>query len=138
MPTGVTAAFSTATLSGTAAAASTLTLTAAKTVKTGSFPLLISATGGGVTQTSLLVSSGYCGRQLYLNCECSQCECDSGTIGDGPSVVRLGPRYVQRAAGPSRNGAPSGVTMQAAFTSLAPVFDGIEYRNRTQHDTRNL
>lgn len=54
LPSGVTAAFSPATVSGTAAAASSLTLTAAQTAKTGTFSVTLTATGGGLTRTAAM------------------------------------------------------------------------------------
>jgi uncharacterized membrane protein len=51
LPAGVTGAFSSATLTGTAAGISTLTLTAAQSAHAGTYPLTVTATGGGVTRT---------------------------------------------------------------------------------------
>jgi uncharacterized membrane protein len=54
LPTGAAAVFSPATIAGATAGASTLTLTIATTAKAGSYPLTITATGGGITQTAPL------------------------------------------------------------------------------------
>ncbi|HEX4773586.1 MAG TPA: protease pro-enzyme activation domain-containing protein [Bryobacteraceae bacterium] len=54
LPTGVTAAFSPASISGAAAASSTLTLNVAKTAAAGSYSLKVNAVGGGITQSVAL------------------------------------------------------------------------------------
>ena len=51
-PAGVTAAFSPASIAAPGSGSSTLTLTVALTAATGSYPITVTATGGGVTHTS--------------------------------------------------------------------------------------
>ena len=60
LPTGVTGVFSPASLTGAAATSSSLTLTVAKTVKAGTYSLVISAKSGAINQTmplTLLVNA---------------------------------------------------------------------------------
>lgn len=54
MPAGVTAAFSPASLTGTATSTSTLTLSASTSAKPGTYGLVITAAGGGITHTANL------------------------------------------------------------------------------------
>lgn len=54
LPSGVTAAFSPASMLGTGAKSSTLTLTAATTAKAGTSNLTVTATGGGATESAPL------------------------------------------------------------------------------------
>jgi len=123
LPTGVTVGFAPATISGTATAAggnSVVTFTVAKTTKTGSYPVTISATGGGVTKTatvtlvvgvtpsctlsvnptSLSISAG---QQAGVQVACSAAQ---GTFGE---PLKL-----------SVTGVPSGVTAQFAVGTLVP------------------
>lgn len=53
-PAGVTAAFSPASIAAPGSGSSTLTLTVASTAVAGSYPITVTATGGGVTHTSSL------------------------------------------------------------------------------------
>jgi pseudomonalisin len=120
LPVGVTAAFSAATLAGTAAGTSALTLTAAKTTRAGSYPITVTASGGGVTQTSsptLTVS-------VPPSCTLSVNPA-SVTINAGQAAsVSVSCGSVQGAfGGPiglSVSGAPAGVSVQAVATVLTP------------------
>jgi subtilase family serine protease len=116
LPTGATAAFSSSTVSGTAA--STLTLTTAKAVKVGSYPLVVSGTGGGVTQTfplSLVVT-------VPASCTLAANSTSVNLTAGQSAEVQVSCGSVQGAfSGPlalAVTGAPSGVTAQAASTSL--------------------
>jgi uncharacterized membrane protein len=119
LPTGVTAAFSAATLSGAAAATDTLTLTTAKTAKTGSFPLTIGATGGGVTQTLSLSLVVTVPASCTLAANATSVNVTAGQL----ATVQVSCGSVQGTfTGPlalSVTGAPSGVTAQAASSFTA-------------------
>ncbi len=54
LPTGVTASFSPSSVNVSTAATSTLTLRAGNTAKAGNYPVVVSANGGGITQTATM------------------------------------------------------------------------------------
>ncbi len=117
LPAGVTAAFLPATLSGSMT--SVLTLTTAKTVKSGSYALTVSAAGGGITQTFSL--------QLIVTVPAS---CTLAANSTGVSLTAGQAATVQVSCGSVQGtfsgplalsvlGVPSGVTVQAAAASFA-------------------
>ncbi len=119
LPTGVTAAFSATSLSGAAAASSALTLAAAKTVAGGSYTIIVTATGGGVTETSsiTLAVTPLAGCTLASNPS-------SMTVAEGQAeTVQVSCGSVQGVfSGPlalSLTGTVSGVTAQLGAASMA-------------------
>ena len=119
LPTGITASFAPASLSGTAASASVLTLTIAKTAPGGRYSLTISATGGGETQTSSvsLVVTALANCTLAVNPA-------SVSLTDGQSAtVQISCGSVQGSfSAPlalSVAGMPGGVTAQSSSTLVA-------------------
>ena len=120
LPTGATAAFSPTVLSGAAGGTSTVTLTLAKTVKGGSYPLTVSATGGGVTESSsvTLVVTG------VASCTLASSPASVTLIVGQKSSTQLSCGSAQGTfSGPlalSVSGTHSGVTAQASPTTLTP------------------
>jgi uncharacterized membrane protein len=119
LPSGVTGAFSAASISGTAPASSVLTLTAAKTVTGGTYSLTVTAKSGSVTVTSsvTLVVTPLASCTLASNPS-------SVSVPAGQSAtVQVACGSVQGVfSGPltlALTGAPSGVTTQLGATSLA-------------------
>jgi uncharacterized membrane protein len=119
LPSGVTAAFSATSLSGSAAAASVLTLTAAKTAAAGTYALTVTARGGTVTQTSslsLLVTPS-------ASCTLASNPSSVSVAGGQSATVQISCGSLQGVfSGPlalSLTGAPSGVTAQLGAATLA-------------------
>jgi subtilase family serine protease len=119
LPSGVTAAFSPASIGGTGAGVSALTLTVASTAKSGSYPLTISATGGGVTQTAAVTLT------LSLPASCTLTANPTSvnlSAGQSTSVAVSCGSVLGAFSAPlsfSLTGMPSGLTVSAPSVSFA-------------------
>ena len=120
LPTGVTASFSPATLTGTAASSTALTLAIGQTAKAGTYPLIITATGGGVTRTasySLVVT-------LPPVCSLTANPAAISLNAGGSAAATLTCPVTQgaftAALALSLSGSPTGMTATTSASSLTP------------------
>ncbi len=118
LPTGVTASFSTAALSGASMSSSILTFAVAKTVRAGSYPLAIVATGGGVTQTSSFTLAAV----VPATCTLAASPASLTLVAGQSASVEVSCGSVTGTfSGPlalSLSGAPSGMTAKTSSSSL--------------------
>lgn len=118
-PTGVTAAFSPTTISGTGGN-SVLTITVAKTVKAGSYPVTISAAGGGMTKTTAVTLVVGVAPSCSLAVNPTSVNLVAGQA-TGVQIACSAPQGTFSAPlALSATGAPSGVTAQFAMPTLMP------------------
>ena len=120
LPSGVTAAFSPTSISGSAGGNSTLTLTVTSAAKAGSYPLTITAAGGGLTKTASLTLVVAPAPSCSLSVNPTSV---SLTAGQTSSVAIACGSAQGTFSGPlalSVTGLPSGVAAQFANSTLTP------------------
>lgn len=117
LPTGVTAAFSSASVTTASTGSNVLTLTVAKTTKAGTYPLTITAAGGGVTHSvavSLTVA-------VLPVCSLAANPASASLVAGQSTSLALSCSVTQGAfTSPlafSVSGAPTGVTAQIASSA---------------------
>ena len=125
LPTGVTAAFSPASIAAPGSGASTLTLTASSSAPVGSYAVTVTGVGGGVTQTvslTLAVTAGTgTGFSLVANPTSVAAAPGSSTTSAITSTVTGG---FNSAVVLSASGLPSGVTAGFSPASIAAPGSG--------------
>ena len=138
LPSGVTGVFSTATLTTTSSASSTLIMTAAKTVKAGTYPLTVNATGGGLTRTVAVSLT------VMASPICSLAATPASvTLNAGQSIsVQVSCPVTQGAFTEplvySVSGTPSGVTAQIASTGTTSATLNIASTLNASTGTKSL
>ena len=124
LPSGVTGAFSPASISNPASGSSNLILTVAKTAKAGSYPLTISATGGGLTKTTAVTLVVSIQPSCTLIVNPTSASLAAGLAG----TVQIACGSVQGTFSDplalSVTGLPSGVTGQFASSTMTPGSTG--------------
>jgi phospholipase C len=125
LPTGVTAAFSPASIAAPGSGTSTLTLTASSSAPVGSYAVTVTGVGGGVTQTvslTLAVTAGTgTGFSLAANPTSAAAAPGSSTTSTITSTLIGG---FSSAVALSASGLPSGVTASFTPASLAAPGSG--------------
>jgi uncharacterized membrane protein len=119
LPSGVTGTFTPASLNGASAAVGSLSLAVAKTVKAGSYSLVISAKSGSVTQTSSLTLTV----NVMPSCILASNPATASLFVGQTSTLQLSCGSVQGTFSTplavSITGMPAGVTAQASPNTLA-------------------
>lgn len=125
LPTGVTAAFSPASIAAPGSGTSTLTLTASSSAPVGSYAVTVTGVGGGVTQTvslTLAVTAGTgTGFSLAVNPTSVAAAPGSSTTSTITSTLTGG---FNSAVALSASGLPSGVTASFSPVSIAAPGSG--------------
>jgi uncharacterized membrane protein len=124
LPSGVTSSFSATTISGASAGSSTLTLTTAVTAKAGSYNVVVTATGGGITKTvtvSLVVAAAP--NSFNLTVAQSALAIKAGASGQ-VSVTTANVGIFNSSVALSVSGMPTGVTASFSKSAMAAPGNG--------------
>ncbi len=125
LPSGVTASFSPATIAAPGSGSSTLTLTASSTATTGTFNTIVSATGGGITHTSVIpvTVNTATAPNFTLSASPTSLSVAAGSSGTSTISTTVSGGF-NSAVLLSATGLPSGVTAAFSPTSIAAPGSG--------------
>ena len=125
LPSGVTASFSPASIAAPGSGSSTLTLTASSTATTGTFNTTVSATGGGITHTTVIpvTVNAATSPNFSLSASPTSLSVAAGSSGTSTISTTVSGGF-NSAVSLSATGLPAGVTAAFSPTSIAAPGSG--------------
>jgi len=122
-PTGVTVSFSSNPITAPGSGTSTMTITVASTTLVGAYPITITATGGGITQTANVVLNVSAAPNFTLSASANTVSVEQGLSGNSAITTTVLGGF-NSAVSLSATGQPTGVTVSFSSNPIAAPGSG--------------